>query len=64
MYEIATISQQFDWIKSVYAGEPGFFRYNRGKDIALDTIGDVYTAGYFYRGTEIPYLIFHIYFPK
>ena len=40
MYEIATISQQFDWIKSVYAGEQGFFRYNRGKDIAVDSTGD------------------------
>lgn len=45
---LAAISQQFDWIKTVYAGFPSFYPFNQGKDIAIDSIGDVYTTGYFY----------------
>jgi len=45
---LAAVSQQFDWIKTVYAGFPSFYPFNQGKDIAVDSIGDVYTTGYFY----------------
>lgn len=48
VFHIVGISQQFDWIKTVYASYPSFFPYNQGKDIVVDSIGNVYTTGYFY----------------
>jgi len=45
---LAAVSQQFDWIKTVYAGFPSSYPYNQGKDIAVDAVGNVFTTGFFY----------------
>jgi hypothetical protein len=44
----SAFSQQFDWVKTVYAGDPSFFPYNQGKDVALDDFGNIITTGDFY----------------
>jgi len=52
---LAAVSQQFDWIKTVYAGFPSFYPFNQGKDIAVDSTGDFFTTGYFFHKRKIGY---------
>jgi hypothetical protein len=35
---LAAVSQQFDWIKTVYSSDVGAYPYNQGKDIAVDAL--------------------------